>query len=161
RRKKYDVRVQPFRSAACPGRRTEPGNPTRRCDMRKTTLAVLAVTLAGPVAWADDGPGLPRDATFSTLITTPLVIEGLTGDDQGNLYTTGRGATPCPVWRVSVASPSLVTVGNIPAPCSPSGITFDAAGNLFVADNDKVWTFTPDASTPPTATIYATGVPGA
>ena len=56
--------------------------------------------------------------------------------------------------------PSLVSVGNIPAPCSPSGIAFDAKGDLFVADSDKVWTFTPNAATPPTATIYATGVPG-
>jgi sugar lactone lactonase YvrE len=128
--------------------------------MRKKTLALLALLLAAPVVWADDGPGLPRDATFSTLITTPFAIEGLTGDDQGNLYTTGRGASPCPVWRISVASPSLVTVGNIPAPCSPSGITFDAKGDLFVADNDKVWTLTPDAGTPPTAAVYASGVPG-
>jgi len=59
-----------------------------------------------------------------------------------------------------VTNPSLVTVGNVPAPCSPSGIAFDAKGDLFVADNDKVWTFTPNAATPPTATIYATGVPG-
>jgi len=128
--------------------------------MRKTTFALLTVALAAPVAWADDGPGLPREATFSTLIKTPLAIEGLTGDDQGNLYTTGRGSSPCPVWRISVTSPSLVTVGNIPAPCSPSGITFDANGNLYVADNDTVWSFAPSESSPPTATRYATGVPG-
>src|SRR3954453_1931052 len=106
--------------------------------MRKTTLALLGLTLACSVAWAEDGPGLPRDATFSTLITTPFAIEGLTGDDQGNLYTTGRVTSPCPVWRISLSSPSLVTVGNIPATCSPSGITFDAKGDLFVVDNDKV-----------------------
>jgi sugar lactone lactonase YvrE len=130
--------------------------------MRKTTLALLGLTLACPVAWAEDGPGLPSDATFSTLITTPFAIEGLTGDDQGNLYTTGRPAgAPCPVWRISLRAPSLVPVGFIPASCSPSGITFDAKGDLFVVDADKVWTFTPDAGTPPTATIYATGVPGA
>ena len=132
--------------------------------MVRKILALLGLSLfALARAWADDGDHasrFPRDATFSTLVLTALTIEGLTGDDQGNLYTTGRGANPCPVWRISLASPSLVTVGNVPAPCSPSGITFDAKGDLFVADADKVWTFTPDAATPPTATIYATGVPG-
>jgi hypothetical protein len=57
--------------------------------MRKRTLALLGLALACP-ALADDGPGLPRDVSFRTLITTPLAIEGLTGDGQGNLYTTGR-----------------------------------------------------------------------
>ena len=132
--------------------------------MLRKILALLGISLfAWAPAWADDDDHparFPRDATFSTLILTPLAIEGLTGDDAGNLYTTGRGASPCPVWRISVTNPSLVPVGNVPAPCSPSGITFDAKGDLFVADNDKVWTFTPSAATPPTATIYATGVPG-
>jgi len=131
--------------------------------MFKKGLSLLALSLVLVPAWADDdhhASRFPRDATFSTLILTPLAIEGLTGDDYGNLYTTGRGATPCPVWQISLASPSLVTVGTVPAPCSPSGIAFDAKGDLFVADNDKVWTFTPNAATPPTATIYATGVPG-
>jgi sugar lactone lactonase YvrE len=131
--------------------------------MVRKILALLGLSLfAWAPAWADDEDHarFPRDATFSTLILTPLAIEGLTGDDAGNLYTTGRGASPCPVWRISVTNPSLVTVGNVPAPCSPSGITFDAKGDLFVSDNDKVWTFTPSAATPPTATIYATGVPG-
>jgi len=113
-------------------------------------------------AWADDGhlARLQLDATFSTLVLTTLQIEGLTGDDAGNLYTTGRGANPCPVWRISFASPTLVPVGLVPAPCSPSGIAFDAKGNLFLSDNDKIWTLTPNAGTPPTATIYASGVPG-
>jgi sugar lactone lactonase YvrE len=132
--------------------------------MVKKILALLGLSLfAWALAWADDDDRharFPRDASFTTLIKTPLAIEGLTGDDQGNLYTTGRGASPCPVWRISVTNPSLVTVGKVPAPCSPSGITFDAKGDLFVADNDKVWTFTPDEATPPTATIFATGVPG-
>jgi len=131
--------------------------------MAKKIPAFLVLSLcAWALAWADDDhhARFPRDASFSTLILTPLAIEGLTGDDAGNLYTTGRGASPCPVWRISVTNPSLVTVGNIPAPCSPSGIAFDAKGDLFVADADKVWTFTPNATTPQNAVIYATGVPG-
>jgi sugar lactone lactonase YvrE len=131
--------------------------------MVKKILVFFGLSLlTWPLAWADDDHDarFPRDASFTTLIATKLTMEGLTGDDRGNLYTTGRGASPCPVWRISVAHPSLVTVGNVPAPCSPSGIAFDARGDLFVADADKVWTFTPDSTAPPTATIYATGVPG-
>ena len=38
---------------------------------------------------------------------TPLAIEGLTGDSAGNLYTTGRAASPalCPVWRITGTEP--------------------------------------------------------
>jgi sugar lactone lactonase YvrE len=128
--------------------------------MRKKTLVLLGVLLACPWALAAEGP-LPRDPSFTTLITTNLAIEGLTGDDQGNLYTTGRGADPCPVWRISVTKPSLVTVGNVPAPCAPSGIAFGPDGDLFISNNnDTIYRLTPNATTPPTATPYATGVPG-
>src|SRR5882757_109327 len=101
----------------------------RRREMTKKPLALLSLfpLFVLPLAWADDDhhARFPRDAIFTTLITTPLAIEGLTGDDQGNLYTTGRGADPCPVWRISPSSPppiKLVPVGNVPAPCAPSGI---------------------------------------
>ena len=128
----------------------------------KKGLASLCLSLFLCPAWADDHDHarFARDATFSTLIMTPNAIEGLTGDDAGNLYTTGRGANPCPVWRISAAVPVLVPVGFVPAPCSPSGIAFNAYGDLFLSDNDKVWTLTPNAVTPPTATIYASGVSG-
>jgi sugar lactone lactonase YvrE len=107
-------------------------------------------------------------ATFSTLILTPLTIEGLTNDNSGNLYTPGRNAgngVSCPVWRVNIASPSLVPVGLIPAPspttqCSPSGLAFDRSGQLYVTEGDKIYRFTPNSTTPPTATLFATGVPG-
>src|SRR6266849_7764422 len=133
--------------------------------MLKKNLALLSLPLFLCPAWADDDhhARFPRDATFSTRVLTTLQIEGLTGDDAGNLYTTGRGASPCPVWRLSLSSPTPVTpvpVGFVPAPCSPSGIAFNAGGDLFISDNDKIWTLTPNAGTPPTATIYASGVPG-
>jgi len=132
--------------------------------MIKECFAFLGLALFLCPAWADDDDHhharFPTDATFSTLILTPIAIEGLTGDDAGNLYTTGRGANPCPVWRISAAVPVLVPVGSVPAPCSPSGIAFDAFGNLFISDNDKIWTLTPNAVTTPTATIHANGVPG-
>ncbi len=130
--------------------------------MRKG-VALLSLSLAlGPV-WADDDGGhFPRDASFSTLVFTPFQIEGLTGDDADNLYTTGRpSGAACPVWRISAASPlPLVIVGFVPASCSPSGIAFNDGGDLFISDNDKIWTLTPNAGTQPTATIYASGVPG-
>jgi len=134
--------------------------------MSKKAAAVLMAAFVTAAA-ADNEAPLPRNATFTTLITTPLAIEGLTGDRDGNLYTTGRAATgtPCPVWKINIANPSLVVVGTIPNPaaCNPSGIAFDALGNLYIADAagaGQVWTLTPDATTPPIATAYATGVPG-
>jgi sugar lactone lactonase YvrE len=140
-------------------------------------VKVIAVLLAGTIVSVasiatradndhDRDSSLPRNATFTTLIVTPLAIEGLTGD-SGNLYTTGRApvTVPCPVWKTSVVSPTLVVVGFIPNPvaCNPSGITFDEHGNLYVADaagTGTVWKLTPNETTTPTATAFATGVPG-
>jgi sugar lactone lactonase YvrE len=128
-----------------------------------------ALAALSTLTLADDDRGrFPQNATFTTLIVTPLAIEGLTGDAAGNLYTTGRELTAgvnCPVWRINIAKPSLVTVGFIPnaAACNPSGIAFDEAGNLYVADGGAaatVWKLTPDASKPLVATAFATGVPG-
>jgi sugar lactone lactonase YvrE len=99
--------------------------------------------------------------TFSTLITTPLSIEGLT-DNGTRLYTTGRtgGGAPCPVWQINLGAPSLVVVGFIPDPCSPSGLAFNSSGQLFVADADRIYTLSPSAGAPPTARVFASGVPG-
>ena len=86
----------------------------------------------------DDKLPFPKNATFTTLITTPRAIEGLTGDSHRNLYTGGTGATPCPIWRINLHSPSLKVVGNVPtglaASCNFSGIAFDDLGNLYQAD---------------------------
>ena len=95
-------------------------------------------------------PSSAQAASFSTLILTPLTIEGLTGDNRGNLYAPGRNAgvdTPCPVWRVNIANPTLVLVGTIPAPaggqCSPSGLAFDRAGRLYVSATDRIFALRP------------------
>jgi sugar lactone lactonase YvrE len=121
------------------------------------------------IAWSAESP-FPANATFKTLITTRLAIEGLTGDNSGNLYTVGRNAgngVPCPVWKINstIRTPPLEVVGNIPAPssmtqCAPLGLAFNAAGDLFVADGNRISFFTPNAVSPPTADVYATVAPG-
>jgi sugar lactone lactonase YvrE len=138
--------------------------------MKNATLAAAACAAAlaalSTLALADDDRGrFPRNATFTTQALTPLAIEGLTADDAGNLYTTGRATSPalCPVWRITGAT--LTVVGFIPNPaaCNPSGIASDAGGDLYIADaasSGTVWRLTPNAATPPTAAAFATGVPG-
>src|SRR5215471_13924201 len=90
---------------------------------------------------------LADNITVSTLITTPLAIEGLTNDLQGNLYVPGRSpgaGLPCPVWRIPLDSPSLIVVGMVPAPsatgqCSPSGLAFGPDGKLYVTETDRIY----------------------
>ena len=109
-----------------------------------------------------------HNTSVSTLITTPLVIEGLTNDNDGNLYAPGRtpgAGQPCPVWRTPSENASLTIVGLIPAPsatgqCSPSGLAFGPDGMLYVPETDRIFRFTPNAGSPPTAQVFASGVPG-
>ena len=90
-------------------------------------------------AWGDDDDKLPfpKNATVTTLITTPRRIEGLTGDNHSNLYTDGAGTTPCPVWQINLHKPSLIPVGFVvPAAgsCDSHGIASNKIGDLFVVD---------------------------
>jgi sugar lactone lactonase YvrE len=123
---------------------------------------------------AGDGNPFPEGPTFQTVAVTPLNIEGMTGDNQGNLYVPGRrvlagdAGLTCPVWRVNPENPALVVVGIIPARtvppnnglCQPLGLTFDRNGRLFVTETDRIYSFIPNSSTPPIADLFATGVPG-
>jgi len=129
--------------------------------------SIFASLLSVPMLRADDdGRQFPKNATFTTLITTPRSIEGLTGDHAGNLYVGGSGAAPCPIWKINLQNPSLTVIGNIPvalaATCAFSGIALDALNNLYQADGTagRIYTFTPNAASPPDATIFASGVPG-
>jgi sugar lactone lactonase YvrE len=76
---------------------------------------------------------------------------------------------PCPVWKINLNKPELITVGKI-APssglstCGFSGIAFNDIGDLFVADGAgaRIFSFTPNADNPPTVTTpFASGTPGA
>lgn len=117
---------------------------------------------------ADEGlgkhrrPPSQRELTFTTAFTTPLVTEGLAADPAGNLYTAARGGNPCPVYRAPARGGAFVVVGTLPAPCNPNGLAFDTRGTLYVTSGaDRIYTLVPDANTPPTATLFASGVPGA
>jgi sugar lactone lactonase YvrE len=123
--------------------------------------------LGGSSAWGDDDDKLPfpKNATVTTLITTPRLIEGLTGDHR-NLYTAASGTPPCAVWRINIHNPSLIPIGFVvPAAgnCDLGGIAFNEVGDLFVADAaaGTIYTFNPSAENPPNAAIFASGVPGA
>ena len=132
----------------------------------KIACALVALAcVAGSVIAADGGP-FPKTPTFSTLITTPQAIEGLTGDDRGNLYVGTRFAPDfCLVYRINISAPALVVVGKIPAPaggqCSTLGLAFDHAGRLYATETDKIYRFFPDATIAPVADLFASGVPGA
>ena len=124
---------------------------------RRYAAFILPLALAG-AAFADDNN--PLHASVSTLITTPEGIEGMTSDNDGNLYVPARGSGECPVYRVPIDNPTRTIVGTIPGPCSPSGLAFGPDGMLYVTQTDRIYRFTPSASAPPAATVFATGVPG-
>jgi sugar lactone lactonase YvrE len=132
------------------------------------TFFLFSLSLTAVAAWAHDDDDFPQKATFSTLLTMPLPIEGMTGDNRGNLYVPGRATVAgaaCPVWRVDIQHPAPVVVGMIPAPsatglCAPMGLAFDQTGKLFVTQTDRIYSFFPNADAPPTATLFASNVPG-
>src|SRR3982751_4637396 len=112
-------------------------------NLLQPLCALLGVVCATSVLARDDDNSR-ANVSFSTVSITPYAIEGLVGDNNSSVYTTGRApvGTPCPVWQISTTGTPPVTpvqVGSIPNPagstgCSPSGIAFDRSGNIYVAD---------------------------
>lgn len=154
----------------------------------RSRLLVLAFVLVPAVAAAAVGIGRatgdgPRhgaglrferagaDATWTTVLRSTLVLEGLTAGPDGNLYTTLRdkSPSPCRVVRVSPQNTDpaagFTVVGLVSQPCSPSGLAFGPDGALYVtgagSGKDTIVRLVPDAASPPTATPYATHVPQA
>ena len=125
----------------------------------------VAATVTGAVLAGGSSGGLgpsSEGASFTTVYRAPIGIEGLTADRHGNLYAAARaGGNPCPVWRVPEEGGPAEVVGTIPAPCNPAGLAFDDSGRLFITDGDEIQTLRPSAEDPPTATVFASGVPGA
>src|SRR5215831_14327555 len=80
--------------------------------------------LGNSSAWGDDDDKLPfpKNATVTTLITTPRLIEGLTGDHH-NLYTAASGMPPCTVWRINLHNPGLIPVGFVVPRCRKLQLT--------------------------------------
>lgn len=150
----------------------------RRAAWRAAILLAAAVTATGVlVGWAGGSGAAARpapltsisdNATWTTIFTgTKAGIEGLTGDNRGNLYVAerGGGTNPCPVWQIAVATSQATQVGFVPGPCSPSGLALGPDHRLYITGADapaldQIDVLTPgDATT--AATAFATGVPQA
>ena len=69
-----------------------------------STLAVLSCSV---FAMAQSG-GAPQPSTFTTLVTTPRSIEGLTGDNTGNLFLAASGAAMSPSSEAADRGPILL-----------------------------------------------------
>jgi sugar lactone lactonase YvrE len=138
-----------------------------------SVVAVAVAGLAIGTALGQGKPGSkPETATWTTVFKSPIAIEGLTLDGKGNLYVPQRGgAAGCSIVRIDSdggANQAGVTVARINPPCNPAGLAFGPDRRLYVtgfgAAGDQIGVVTPsdaNPASPPLATVFATGTPGA
>ena len=132
----------------------------------RTHIVLLAMLACIGTSITADGRQFPDNARFVTHAMTPYAIEGLTGDELGNLYTTGRAPATearCPLWQIDPGGAILQvgSIGNTAPGCSPSGITRDRQGSFYIADGNQggvIWRLTATNMNP--STPFVTGVPG-
>ena len=140
---------------------------TRALALLLVPAGIAAVLVIGSAFGR--GQAEPGVKTWTTVFKSPIGIEGLTLDGQGNLYVPQRGgAAGCQIVRVAAgggASQAGVVVARMAPPCNPAGIAFGPDGRLYLsgfgAAGDEIGVVTPNAASPPTATGFATGTPGA
>ena len=142
--------------------------------IRHIALAMgVAAIAAGLVLGTAVGhnKGGPTPKTWTTVFKSPIAIEGLTLDHRGNLYVPQRGgAAGCSIVKISStggADQTGVVVARMDPPCNPAGLAFGPDGRLYLtgfgAAGDEIGVVTPSdgTGTPPVATGFATGTPGA
>jgi sugar lactone lactonase YvrE len=146
--------------------------------MRTTWRIVLPIVAAMAAAVLAIGTALghgkprPTPKTWTTVFASPISVEGLTLDDDGNLYVPQRGgAAGCSIVRIDAdggAGQAGTIVARMNPPCNPAGLAFGPDGRLYLtgfgAAGDEIGVVTPsaaDPANPPVATGFATGTPGA
>ena len=143
---------------------------TRRIVLSLAVAAVAAGLVLGTALGQDKGGSAMK--TWTTVFKSSISVEGLTLDDRGNLYVPQRGgAAGCSIVRISStggADQAGVTVARMNPPCNPAGLAFGPDGRLYLtgfgANGDEIGVVRPSAAnpaSPPVATGFATGTPGA